>query len=294
MAMAMAVLVAFTGLAIDGSNFYYQQQRMQVAADAAVLAGGRELALVEVPAEAKSAAQTQAEMIALLNGADADDIAITVTADGQEIRVTTGHTFDTFFARMIGHDTLTARASAGAGTIVVGRAGNLLPLITRCPAEGFVYGQEYNLREIDLEEDDEESPNHLHAPGNFGWITWDGDTSTPTLANNIANPANSLVWEIGDEIPATPGTRPASSVRDALNDLIEEGKTVTMPLFDEVDGSGSNTRYRVCGFAQFVLTGHNLPSNPAIITGRFVRNVTSGEAFADAPDHGTRDVRMLE
>src|SRR5690606_14929784 len=40
----LTALLGFAGLAIDGSNIYYQQQRMQIAADAAALAGARQLA----------------------------------------------------------------------------------------------------------------------------------------------------------------------------------------------------------------------------------------------------------
>ena len=36
--------MGFAGLAVDGSNIYYQTQRMQISADAAALGGARKLA----------------------------------------------------------------------------------------------------------------------------------------------------------------------------------------------------------------------------------------------------------
>ena len=44
MALILMMLLGFAGVAVDGGNIYYQQQRLQIAADAAVLSGTRLLA----------------------------------------------------------------------------------------------------------------------------------------------------------------------------------------------------------------------------------------------------------
>lgn len=44
MALIIPVLIGFAGLAVDGSNIYFQTQRMQISADAAAIGGAWKLA----------------------------------------------------------------------------------------------------------------------------------------------------------------------------------------------------------------------------------------------------------
>lgn len=277
-ALSLSVLLGFVGLAIDGSNAYYQQQRMQIAADAAVLAGSRVLALGQSPADAQSAAQTLAQ----LNGAQ--DVTVTIEAGDREIQVVTGRTFETFFARIVGQNEMTVRATARAGIVVVGQMGNLMPMTIQCTQGAttcFEYDKTYNLWD-----------SNANQPGNLGWVRW-ASTDSPSeqiLLNNIKYPSNSGVRAIQTLIWGTTGATVSGDVERALQEW--SGKTVTIPLYSTVTGNGSNARYTISGFAQFVISEVNFKDK--IVRGKFVRNVAPGEAVDGAPDYGTRDVRMLQ
>ncbi len=186
-ALAMPVLIAFAALAIDGSNIFAQQRRMQTAADAAALAGARLLAVGSTTAQVQSEVQT----LATQNGADR--VSLSYLNGNTEIQVTAIHTFTTFFAGIVGYDIVSVRASAKAHFAAVASAGNLLPMTVMCndmandadPA--FTYGATYILHD-----------SSMNSPGNRGWVTWNGSPSANVLADNIAHPSNSGVWQIGD------------------------------------------------------------------------------------------------
>jgi hypothetical protein len=131
-----------------------------------------------------------------------------------------------------------------------------------------------------------------NAPGNFGWLRWEGDTPSSTdLEYNIRNPWESPVYHIGDWIEGTTGVKNAFGVEDALEWW--EGKNVTIPIYNEVEGNGSNARYRVCAFAVFELIDYD--KGEKLITGRFVKTlINSAETDENAPDLGARDVRFLQ
>jgi hypothetical protein len=270
----LPVLLGFAGLAIDGSNAYLQQQRMQIAADAAALAGARLLALGNsTPTQVKN----EVESLATLNGADS--YTLDYLNSNTEIRVTTTRTFDTFFAGIINYNPMTVSAAANARFGAVSRTGNLLPMTISCAEMGtYTVGAEYTLHDTGK-----------IAPGNVGWLTWDGSNSANALANNIANPGNSPVLKVGDWMEGAPGNMNSSGVRAALDSWIN--KTVTIPLYDQVTGNGSRVNYRICGFAQFVL----IRRDKTTLTGKFVRNVVNGaDIAAGTPDFGARDIRMTQ
>ncbi len=122
------------------------------------------------------------------------------------------------------------------------------------------------------------------GPGNFGWLTWTGNASEPTLVRsltppgdsntytNALNPADHVV-SVGDWVQGKPGTSDSQAVRSALDAL----KTVqiTVPLWDLAEGQGNNARYRVAGFARVQLTEYRLPGESRI-SARFL-------ASADCP-----------
>jgi Flp pilus assembly protein TadG len=275
-ALAFPVLLGFAALAIDGSNAYVQQQRMQVAADAAVFAGVRLLAMGN---STDKQIEAEAKRLAILNGADSITQPIYLK-NKTEIQMTATRTFDTFFAGILGYDTMTVSASANAKFGTVSSTGNLLPMTFHCNDMGnYTFEAEYALHDTDK-----------LAPGNVGWLTWDGSNSANVLAEAIANPNKSPTLKIGDLMEGVPGNKNSSAVRDALDSWIN--KIVTIPLYDQVTGNGSNTKYRVCGFAQFVLIRRE---NKTTVTGKFVRRILPGEELSNGgTDFGSRDVRLTQ
>jgi hypothetical protein len=110
-------------------------------------------------------------------------------------------------------------------------------------------------------------------PGNFGWLTWNGNNNVPALVASLTPPGNSHIYEnpndpddhivsIGDWVEGKPGVSNASGVRNALDNLI--GMEIVVPIWDVTQGSGANTVYRVVGFARVRLLDYHLPGQDRI------------------------------
>ncbi len=91
-AVALMVLLGFAGVAIDGSNIYFQNQRMQIAADAAALGGARQLAI----GAAHDAVDGEIETLAFAN--DADTVTWDYINENRGVHVVAARTFEAYFA----------------------------------------------------------------------------------------------------------------------------------------------------------------------------------------------------
>lgn len=142
-ALILFLLIGMGAIAIDGSNAYSQRRRMQTAADAAAMSGARVLALggdkAAISAEVKTLAvangvgnvdwqhSSDGKGIQFNNPGDLD-IAWNYTNNQKGIGVTLRNDYDTFFARVLGYDTLTTTTVSGAKYEPVVGVDNLLPL----------------------------------------------------------------------------------------------------------------------------------------------------------------------
>lgn len=264
-ALLLPALLGVIALAIDGGYAYAQRRQMQNAADAAAVAGARAFAL-------QNNVNSEVSRFTSANGASSfswrqlsetqTDVLTNLSINLTNIEVTANVTFDTFFARIVGINQMTATATARARVQPVNGIGNMLPIIPY--EQNFVFGQEYNMWD-----------NVQNAPGGFGWVNWDGGSpSTPVLVNYISNPASSGVRNIGDWVHSMTGVKSSSQVRDALSYWLN--RPVIVPMYDQVTGSGSNAMYRISGFAQFIMTSFSLTGNPKTVRGRFAGLVMPG------------------
>ena len=128
-------------------------------------------------------------------------------------------------------------------------------------------------------------------PGNFGWLTWTGSPSVPTLAlalsltppgdsDSYVNPddPSDTVVSLGDFVQGKPGVSNSKKVRDALEALMQIDAIV--PVWDETRGQGNNADYRVGAFARVRLLDFNLPAK--VISARFLGFVTCDD-FNEPP-----------
>lgn len=175
----------------------------------------------------------------------------------QGVQVVNDRTPETFFMKVIGITNIDVAATATALTsqfIEGAPAGVLLPIGT--------FDSDYQPGTIyELTEGDE-------GPGNFGWLTWLGSPSAPTLAHSLCYPDNPAmtfpVW-----IEGAPGNMNASAVRACLDGWIASGSTVLIPIWGQTnDRGGANLEYEIIGLAAFVLTGYD--THASKIEGRFV------------------------
>ncbi len=281
--LVLLVLIGFAGLALDGSHAYLERRHMQTAADAAALAGARELALGKDPAAIIATYVTH-------NDAALRTWRIINNNTGVHIETETG--VDTWFATALGVDTILVAAESEAGFLPVWGVGNLLPM-SICTSDVNVGGGQMTFM----------WDNNMQAPGNFGWLSWDGTQDLPYLEAAIRTPSNSGVWEIGDLIPGFTGDA-CNPVEDAL--AIWVNQPVLIPLYGYDNGScvppgsGSNNPYRVAGFAEFLFKGYacnmcNGIPGAKCVWGEFSRNVAPSEIFGHyGVDYGLSDMRLLE
>jgi hypothetical protein len=115
-------------------------------------------------------------------------------------------------------------------------------------------------------------------PGNFGWLTWAGSPSEPTLVTSLTPPGNSSTYinplnhadhtvSIGDWVQGKPGLTDSLQVRLALNVL--EHIDIVVPVYDRALGSGNKSLYRVVAFARVRILSYHLPYQNRI-TARFL------------------------
>ena len=110
-ALLMVVLLSFVALAVDVGNAYGRRRRMQNAADAAALAGARELCWRNGSAAAASAARN----FLLDNGVPAEDIRSgDITVTGNRVDATAHIQADTFVAGIMGFPAVDVEAAAAA------------------------------------------------------------------------------------------------------------------------------------------------------------------------------------
>ncbi|NOX64139.1 MAG: hypothetical protein GXP42_19715 [Chloroflexi bacterium] len=277
LAIMLLGLIGMIGLALDGGYAYFQYRRMQTAADAAALAGARHLSAGESEPQIDAAIN----QLAQVNGAET--VTWQYTADAAGVRVTAQIHSPTWFAPLFGLNNIPVSAVGEASFAPAVASSNLLPMTTTCA--DFEYGVTYKIWE--------KTPGSQTAPGNFGWLDWNGvPVGAAELAQNILNPQNSGVWYIGDYIPGGPGVKNTAGVRNALNTWL--GQHVTIPLHDQVIGKGANAKYRVCGFAEFVLTGYNFRGSSKWVQGYFIRYVDPDVIAGDAPDYGVGGIKITQ
>lgn len=267
--LALTILLGFAALALDGSNAYLQQQRMQIAADAAALAGARVAALggddIAITAVVRS--------LSGRNGATT--VTWGYTASRRGIFVIAARDFPTFFGQILARPAMTVRAESAAVVHPLSSASTLLPMTISCD-RSFTYGQVVTIWDKDAK----------IGAGGFGWLDWNGGArGNPELIAAILNPAQSGSRRIGDWVHSGPGVQNSSGVKNALTTWI--GKPITIPLYDQASGSGANLQYRICGFAQFTLVDFDFQGNPKYVRGSFIRTLRPGDASdPSAPDRG--------
>ncbi|MCC7354464.1 MAG: pilus assembly protein [Anaerolineae bacterium] len=269
-ALALPVLLAMLALVVDGGFAYAQRRRMQTAADAAALAGGRVIGL----------AQGSAQVAAAVNQYAFNNSAASASWQyingGNGIRVNTQRTFNTFFAGLAGVPTMTAAATADVSLSYLCETGNLLPIIVY--DWDFEYGQEYEIWDTAVD-----------APGSFGWVDWhNSGGGNDELTLDILDPSRSGTVRVGDDVTSRTGIGQSDQVMAALESWID--REVLIPLWDTVGLQGTNTVYNISAFAVFYMTDARKQGNDKVVTGRFVRKV-----FLNAPGgctHGARTMRL--
>ncbi len=281
----VVVLLALVALVVDVGNAYAQRRIVQNAVDAAALAGARRLAERGV---GKSVLEIQVlrdvETFADLNGVDPRSVqAWFIDAEGERLETVDRWfgpapaaaegveaagdlPFTTYFAQLLGFPTMTASTTAKAWVLFGPCNSDMLFPVTVSTSiftdtTGVPkIGEIYTLWD----------KNNKISPGNWGWLYWedgDGNCRCPygndccpqnpaarNLDDNIEDNTRSGNWMVGDWVSGGPGVM-MGGVLDTLMPYVTDADwpEVIIPLYDQVVGTGNNTKYRIGGFAAFRL-----------------------------------------
>ena len=274
----ITALLLLAGLVLDGGIAFFNRRDAQNLADVSALAGTKVVFDHYVDTTTTYDQQDVYDAVArslLNNGCDAtggvpctwvafyqrpgpaDNGAVLNNTSGlaiptqtQGVRVFVNRQPSAFLVRLAGISSwnITAEAIGWASAANTPPKGKLLPIALH---EGtYDSGQEYDLTD------------GKDGPGGFGWLSWDGANSCGELEERIRhpnNPAFSLLPD-GTWFDSDPGKTNCSGVRDAMQDWIDSGDTVLIPIYDTTSGTGNGMEYHIIGLAAFVVTSQEQPA----------------------------------
>jgi len=286
-AVFMIAILGITGVVLDVGSWFRQQRTQQATVDAAALAGAQAL-----PFSAADA-RTQATSYADKNGGVA---GATITFSSRftpndMITVTQARDAEGVFSKLFGVTTVTLHAHASAVSEVPTAANGVAPIAVDihhpqlsgpgCPCFGV---------QTDI------LLGKKGVPGAFGWIdlvAQNGNSGSSTLVDWILRGYQGYL-PLGN-YDSDPGAH--TGVETALQR--RWGTDLLFPVYDSLDGTGSNAPYHVIGWASFHLTWSSAQGNTADLQGYFDRVIwdgivsTTGQSNPAIPDLGVHSVALI-
>jgi Flp pilus assembly protein TadG len=282
-------LLGMAGFVLDVGSWFRQQRVVQTTVDSAALAGAQAL-----PADTGTA-RSYATTFAAKNGGVAG-ATITFTSryrPDDSITVVQDTPTEGFFSRLFGISTVTVHARASAIAAVPSAVLGAVPIAVDlrhkmlsgpgCPCFSLP-------TTIDL--------GKKGVPGAFGLIdfaTHNGNTGSSTLADWIANGYNQYL-PLGN-YDSDPGAKfNSSQIQAALQD--KYGSDLLFPVYDDLNGNGSNAQYHIVGWAAFHVTLSQASGNSGTLSGWFDRVIWQGivptTGPTNIPDLGVNSVALVD
>ena len=296
-AIFMTLLLGITAFTADAGFLFFQRRNMQNAADAAALAGARELI------EDASNVQSVVTNYVTDHGIDASDIEPPIINDNRVTVVLKGAR-PLFFARLFGLDgtNVSARATAAVGNIVSFRGG--APFAVPEEAwDGMEKDNEFTLYAKFSPGQQGDSPL---GSGNWATINFIGSGASNDLIREWLEFGYNGEVSVDDTIYTAPGVG-LNSALDILNKLKDDEVPLVIPIIDSAP-PGSQPVI-VTGFAAIVITDvkstSGNPNNPnqqgqieltaKVINPNEESFITSGEITEDPDyDFGVKGVALVE
>ncbi len=281
-ALLMFGLVVATGMAADAGAMYYQQTRMQVAADAAALAGARGLA------HDHSRAIGLAEQYASDNGYQLSASDVTFPASAT-IHVTVRGPSPLWLGKLLGIATPDIAASANGELQIVSKSGGIRPL--GVPDQTFEQGREYLLK----------LPAQGEVSGNFQALAVDGPGAAVYRQDILYGSSRAVTT--GQDLPTQPGDI-VGPTDDALNQLVGGDQTpfaqavadptstprvITVALLNPQQWQNVHGRsdIEVTGFARFYV----IDAENGAVDARFVDRVAASTVAGTTAQYAARLVQ---
>lgn len=293
----VTVLIAIAGAVIDVGSWYQAHREMQATADASSLAGAQELPLSTGLATAQALEYARQNQ----GGVTGDDIEITSTfIPNDTIKVTARTPAPGVFTRLMGIDSVTARATAKARTGGLGSAKWAAPIGIDYLHDDLHCNRGTPLTcNPDFNEATEITFDRT-GPGAFRLLNIDGShggTGPDDIGEWIRTgldgymPVNN--WYYSD-----PGIKPNSShVKEALEERIGVGKEILLPVYTETRAQGAGFEYYVVGWVGWYTTSFDIRGvRDVSIFGHFTQMIWEGIQSESGTDDGlgARAVSLVE
>jgi putative Flp pilus-assembly TadE/G-like protein len=291
-AIFMVVLLGMAGMVLDVGSWFRQQRVSQATVDSAALAGAQKL-----PTD-PTAARALASSFAAKNGGVAG-ATFTVSSKwtpNDMITVTQSGSGAGFFSRLFGVSTVTVHAHASAITEIPTEVTGVAPIAVDikhpmlsgpgCPC--------FNVpTQIPL--------GKKGVPGAFGLIDLNqednGNAGSSTLADWVTSGYDSYL-PLGS-YDSDPGAKfDSSQIQGAL--VSRYGTDLLFPVYDAINGQGSNALYHIIGWVSFHITLTQAHGNEGTLTGYFDRVIwdgivsSTGPSNPAIPDLGVYSVALID
>ena len=286
----MTVLLASAAAVIDVGSWFREDRATQRVADAAALAGAQALP------ENQGTARSLAVEFGGKNGGGvaAGNVSFSTTVlAGDTINVSVQKPADSFFAKIVGINTVQVGSTATARAGVPSKARWAAPIAVDekhpflgCSPMESCFGPN-NETELDLKKT---------GPGAFRLLNLDGSkggTGSQNLADWILRGYEGympLDWYGSD-----PGAKfNSSNVKDALDARI--GDEMLFPVYRKTKGGGANFEYEIVGWVGFVMLGYDANGSNGKLDGYFTKVIWEGllSTTSSSADFGVRSVALID
>jgi Putative Flp pilus-assembly TadE/G-like len=270
-AVGMTAICGMAGFVIDVASWYQVHRKQQAIADAAALAAAGSL-----PGDTSGATST-AQTYAAKNGGSASSISFSSTyMTDDTITVQASQTAPSTFLKTLGIASANVKATAAVRAENLSAAWGAAPFAVintqpelaglNCPC----YGVPTTLTLGKV------------GPGGFQILNIDGSkggTGQSILADWILNgcdcQTSAPAWLYSD----TGAKFNGSEVKGAMDERLHSN--LLFPVYDSIQGNGSNLQYHIIGFAGFVVSDYTFKGNGGSIDGSFKHVDWQGSGTSD-------------
>jgi hypothetical protein len=295
----LTALLGMAALAIDVGSWFWQQRRLQSAADAATLAAAQDL---PVTATASATATTYAA-----DNVSGLDTWTPAFPSSNTIDVSLSKPAPGMFAKALGILSVTVHAHARAAVLVPARMKNVAPIAVKdtiacTPADPSCFGTQ---KSLNFDESNLSSSR-------FGLISLSCEGATPTSCSSSSTGSSDLVTWIENGYPdfldvnkwyaAVTGEK-IGPIRDSLDASGTNHQLLFFPVFDTADATAKS--FHVISWAAFLLDPGGVTSwkndapscrpNCKVLTGHFTQYIAHGlDGDPTIPNFGVKTIALTQ
>ena len=277
--LALVPIIAVLAVGVDGGRVFVENQRVQTASEAAAMAAAGEWVATGSACNARAleyAAENADESSATTCSSTGSRYSGVVTVDVSK-------TVSALFGSIIGRERTSVESSASVRVTPVGGMTGLRPTalcedsaaLVAWRASGFSTSEAFT---VDF------NGTCAGVPGNWGVLDFDGGANrTPDLQNWINNGYPGKV-SIGQEFNGDPGI-PSPALQ--MNTVV--GKTISVPVFDDMRLQGSTSIFRIASFVTMDVISERLngaASSRNVVVRFRTDSVLGAPANGNAPNNG--------